>query len=77
MIGRRYDLCRSFTNFAKLRSQDKILAIQFLANEIAREEEIFSEKIKKNEVYELRESFEVAEQLRKLIAENERANAET
>lgn len=52
-----------------LNHKDKIRAIQFLANEVAKEEEIFFEEGKTYAVYSPYESYEAAEQLRKLLEE--------
>lgn len=57
-----------------LNHTEKIRAIQFLANEVAREEEVFFEEGKTYEVWSPFESFEAAEQLRKLIEEKESVN---
>ena len=58
-----------------LNHKDKIRAIQFLANEVAKEEEIFFEEGKTYAVYSPYESYEAAEQLRKLLEETEKVNA--
>lgn len=57
-----------------LNHKDKIRAIQFLANEVAREEEVYFEEGKTYEIYSPYESFEAAEQLRQLLKENEGVN---
>ncbi len=57
-----------------LNHKDKIRAIQFLANEIAREEDVFFEEGKIYEIFSPYESFEAAGQLRKLLEETESVN---
>ena len=57
-----------------LNHKDKIRVIQFQANEVAREEEVFFEDGKIYEIYSPYESFEAAEQLRQLLKENEGVN---
>ncbi len=57
-----------------LNHKDKIRAIQFLANEVAKEEEVFFEEGKTYEVWSPHDSYKAAEQLRKLIEEKETAN---
>ncbi len=57
-----------------LDHKDNIRAIQFLANEVAREEDVFFEEGKTHEIYSPYESFEAAEQLRQLLKENEGVN---
>lgn len=56
-----------------LNHKDKIRAIQFLANEIAKEEEVFIEG-KTYEFWSPFEAYEAAAQLEKLLAEKESAN---
>ena len=56
-----------------LNHKDKILAIQFLANEVAREE-VYFEEDKTYEVWSPFESYEAAAQLEKLLAEKETVN---
>lgn len=58
-----------------LNHKDKIRAIQFLANEVAKEEGVFFEEGKTYAVYSPYESYEAAEQLRKLLEETEKVNA--
>lgn len=57
-----------------LNHKDKIRAIQFLANEVAKEEEIFFEEGKTYEIWSPFEAYEAASQLEKLLAEKESAN---
>ena len=59
-----------------LNYRDKIRAIQFLANEVAREEEeeIFFEEGKTYEVWSPYESYEAAGQLEKMLDEGKKAN---
>lgn len=57
-----------------LNHKDKILAIQFLANEVAKEEEVSFDEGKIYEVWSPFDSYEAAEQLNMLL-ENEKANA--
>lgn len=57
-----------------LNHKDKIRALQFLANEVAKEEEVFFEEGKTYEIYSPYDSFEAAEQLKKLLEEKESAN---
>ncbi len=57
-----------------LDHKDKIRAIQFLANEVAKEEEVFFEEGKIYEIWSPHDSHGAAEQLRKLIEEKEIAN---
>jgi hypothetical protein len=57
-----------------LNHKDKIRVIQFLANEVAREEGVYFEEGKTYEIYSPYESFEAAEQLRQLLKENEGVN---
>ena len=52
-----------------LNRKDKIRAIQFLANEVAKEEEVYFEERKNYEFWSLRNSHEAAAGLRKLIDE--------
>ena len=58
-----------------LNHKDKIRAIQFLANEVAKEEEVFFEEGKLYEVWSPFEAYEAAAQLEKLLKEKEGANA--
>jgi len=53
---------------------DKVRAIQFLANEIAREEGVWFEKNQEHEFFSLYDSFEASQALQKLL-EEEKANA--
>lgn len=57
-----------------LNRKDKIRAIQFLANEVAKEENVFFEEGKNYEIWSPFESYEVAEQLTNLLKENEKAD---
>lgn len=57
-----------------LNHKDKIRAIQFLANEVAKEEEFFFEEGKTYEIWSPFEASEAASQLEKLLAEKEGAN---
>ncbi len=57
-----------------LNHKDKILAIQFLANEVAKEEEVSFDEGKIYEIWSPFDSYETAEQLNSLL-ENEKANA--
>ena len=57
-----------------LNHKDKIRAIQFLANEVAKEEEVFFEQGKTYEVWSPFDAYEAAEQLEKLLKEKESAN---
>ena len=57
-----------------LNHKDKIRAIQFLANEVAKEEEVFFEEGKTYEIWSPFEAFEAAEQLEKLLEEKEGVN---
>jgi hypothetical protein len=57
-----------------LNHKDKIRVIQFLANEVAREEDVFFEEGKTYEIFSPYESFEAARQLRKLLEETESVN---
>jgi hypothetical protein len=52
-----------------LTHTDKIRAIQFLANEIAREEEIWFNENQEHEFYSQYESFEAAKVLMNLLEE--------
>jgi hypothetical protein len=54
---------------------DKIRVIQFLANEVAREEDVFFEEGKTYDIFSPYESYEAAGQLRKLLEETESVNA--
>jgi len=54
------------TTLRRLDRKDKIRAIQFLANEVAREEEVYFEEGKSYEIFSPNESHEAAGQLRKL-----------
>ena len=56
-----------------LNHKEKIRAIQFLANEVAREEEVFFEEGKSYQVWSPFESYKAAEQLMNLL-EKEKAN---
>ncbi|CAN5456802.1 hypothetical protein BH10ACI2_BH10ACI2_03210 [soil metagenome] len=58
-----------------LNRKDKIRAIQFLANEVAREEEIVFEEGKIYEVWSPFDSYEAAGQLQKLLDERDSINA--
>jgi hypothetical protein len=58
-----------------LNHKDKIRVIQFLANEVAREENVYFEVGKTYEVFSPYESFEAAGQLRRLFEETESVNA--
>ena len=57
-----------------LNRKDKIRAIQFLANEVVKEE-LYFEEGKTYEIYSPYESYEAAAQLRKLLEETEKLNA--
>lgn len=57
-----------------LNHKDKIRAIQFLANEVANEEEVFFEEGKTYEIWSPFEAYEAAEQLRNLLEEKESVN---
>ena len=57
-----------------LNHKDKIRAIQFLANEVAREEEIFFEEGKNYEIWSPHDSYDAAAQLQRLIDERESVN---
>lgn len=59
-----------------LNHKDKIRAIQFLANEVAREEEVFSEERKNYEFWSLHNSHEASQVLQKLLDE-QKTNAIT
>ena len=59
----------------ELDRKDKIRAIQFLVNEVAKEEEIVFEESKTYEIWSPFDSFEAAEQLQKMIDEEEVVNA--
>lgn len=52
-----------------LNRKDKIRVLQFLANEIAREEGIISEESKNAELWSLHNSFEAAAELQRLLDE--------
>ena len=56
-----------------LNHKEKIRAIQFLANEVAKEEEVFFEEGKSYQVWSPFESYKAAEQLMNLL-EEEKAN---
>ena len=56
-----------------LNRTDKIRVIQFLANEVAREEEVFFEEEKSYQIWSPFESYKAAEQLMNLL-EEEKAN---
>lgn len=58
----------------RLNHADKVRALQFLANEIAKEEGVWFEKNQQHEFFSLHDSFEAAEALTKLL-EEEKANA--
>ena len=58
-----------------LNHKDKIRALQFLANEVAREEEVFSEKRKNYEFWSLHNSLEAATVLQKLL-DDQKVNAD-
>ena len=57
-----------------LNHKEKIRAIQFLANEVAKEEEVFFEEGKSYQVWSPFESYKAAEQLMNLL-EEEKVNA--
>jgi len=57
----------------QLNRADKVRAIQFLANEIAREEGIWFEKNQQHEFFSQHDSLEAAEVLMKLL-EEQKAN---
>ena len=52
-----------------LNHKDKIRAIQFLANEVAKEEEVFFEEGNNSDFWSLHNSHEAAAGLRKLLDE--------
>lgn len=58
-----------------LNRKDKIRAIQYLANEVAKEENVFFEEGKDYEIWSPFESYEAANQLKTLLEENEKVNA--
>ena len=62
-------LTEVLSDLKKLNNTDKIRAIQFLANEIAKEEEIWFEKSQEYEFFSLRNSGEAAHELMKLLEE--------
>lgn len=62
------------TTLRRLDHKDKIRAIQFLANEVAREEEVHFEEGRTYEVSSPYESYEAAGQLRQLLEERESLN---
>lgn len=62
-------------NLRALNFKDKIRAMQFLANEVAREEDVYFEEGKVYEIFSPYNSFEAAEQLRRLLNEKEQINA--
>ncbi len=53
-----------------LNYKDKIRALQFLANEIAKEEGIISEESQNSELWSLHNSFEASQGLQKLLDEH-------
>lgn len=57
-----------------LNHKDKIRAIQFLANETAKEEDVFFEEGKTYEVWSPFEAHEAAVQLENLLQEKENVN---
>jgi len=57
-----------------LNHKDKIRVIQFLANEIAKEEEVFFEEGGNYKVWSPYDSYEAAEQLRNLLEGKEGVN---
>lgn len=57
-----------------LNHKDKIRAIQFLANEVAKEEDISFDEGKTYEIWSPFDSYEAAEQLNTLL-EKEKVNA--
>lgn len=57
-----------------LNHKDKIRAIQFLANEVAKEEDITFDEGKTYEIWSPFDSYEAAEQLNTLL-EKEKVNA--
>ena len=59
-----------------LNHKDKIRAIQFLANEVAKDEEVYFEEGKSYEVWSPFEAYEASQVLQKLIDE-QKANAIT
>jgi hypothetical protein len=52
-----------------LNYKDKVRAIQFLANEIAKEEEVISKQAEIYGLWSLRNSFEASQTLQKLLDE--------
>lgn len=66
----------ALTTLRGLDRKDKIRAIQFLANAVAMEEEVYFEQGRTYEIFSPRESFEAADQLRELLEENERVNVQ-
>ena len=66
-------LAEVLPNLKTLNRADKVRAIQFLANEIAREEGIWFEENQQLEFFSLHDSFEAAEVLMKLL-EEQKAN---
>jgi hypothetical protein len=58
-----------------LNHKDKIRVIQFLANEVAREEDVYFEEGKTYEIFSPYESYEAAGQLRRFLEETESVNA--
>ncbi len=62
-------LTEVLSDLKKLNNADKIRAIQFLANEIAIEEEIWFEKSQEYKFFSLRNSGEAAHELMKLLEE--------
>jgi len=57
-----------------LNYKDKIRALQFLVNEVAKEEGIISEEKNNSELWSLPNSFEASQGLQKLLDEH-KANA--
>ncbi|MEQ1604528.1 MAG: hypothetical protein ABL999_06640 [Pyrinomonadaceae bacterium] len=66
----------ALTTLRRLNRKDKIRAIQFLANEVAMEEEVYFEEGRTYEIFSPHESFEAAGQLRELLEESERVNVQ-
>ena len=53
----------------ELNYKDKIRVLQFLVNEVAKEEEIISEERNNSELWSLHNSFEASQGLQKLLDE--------
>jgi len=64
-------LAEVLPNLKTLNRADKVRAIQFLANEIAREEGIWFEENQEHEFFSLHDSFEASHALQKLLDEHQ------